>query len=140
MSLSALRAPSTPSSLYPSSSTSISNAALSISAAFSYFPSVSTVSRSYPTSSYLSSFTPGLLTSYLLRICLSLSSICCPTACCTFYAGLKGCAQLQIATHRLFLVPIYPHYKFSQGLAERPPYSHRLKPWPFIKRHQAICH
>ena len=56
---------------------------------------------------------------------------------CSLYVGLEACAQLKVATCRLCLVPRFPHNKFSQGPAERLPYSHGVHPWPFIKSHQA---
>ena len=48
--------------------------------------------------------------------------------CCTLYSGLKSCAQLQVTTYRLRLVPSYPHNEFSKGLVEHLPYSHGAHP------------
>ena len=81
MDTSALTVPSSPSSLSPFYSTSISNAATSISAASSSVFSDSTVSRTASASSSLSSSSPDIITSSLIHLCLSLSSIHCTTAC-----------------------------------------------------------
>ena len=49
------------------------------------------------------------------------------------YAGLEECAQLQVATCCLCLVPGCPHYDFSQGSAELVLYAYEVDPGPFIK-------
>ena len=49
------------------------------------------------------------------------------------YAGLEAFTELEVYTRHLCLSPRSPHDEFSEGPAERLPYSQGAHPGPFIE-------